>query len=136
MTRTITCRYLGRVESGDHADTIGYLTKIGMNFRGGIDNLLLMIEVRNMPEILTVLEQVSNYDHLLKERTMKDKSEEVWDILRMCDAGISFYVTNWQPADGVIFIPRENIIAIHTLSKEFVAKRSDVHKAKAAGGTS
>ena len=120
MSKTITCHYMGAIEKDAHETTIQYLTKIGMNPWAGADGAALMIEINEVPEIVTSLEAATG-------------SEQIWDVFKISDAGVSLYVTNWQPADGLIFIPTENIIALHTLSSEFIAKTSGFHKAKAGG---
>ena len=44
-----------------------------------------------------------------------------WQIIKLSKAGVSLYVAHGT-GDGTIFIPFENIVAIHTIDEDFLEK--------------
>jgi hypothetical protein len=133
MSGTITGSFFGSFEKSSLDETVKYLDKIGLKFLSGIEGLMFMIEVRDMPAIILAIEEVEHSNYVMKlEGSAKESPPTTWNILRMNDAGVCLYVTNYQPADGWIFLPRENIVAIHTLNREFVQNCSNSTERTAA----
>lgn len=78
------------------------------------------IEVRDVPEIMAVVEHV--------ERSRPRVNDHAWQIHRISDEGIVLYLAThngsrgkdikWK--EGYIFIPMENVIAIHNVDQVFL----------------
>ena len=98
-----------------------------------MENVPFIIEVRDLPEAVSALEEIAYRNQLMKDTgKVKDNVTRIWDILRINDEGVSLYITNSpeseQIADAFIFIPRENIIAIHTVDREFLESCFDFQR--------
>ena len=84
---------------------------MGMPFASNVvDTLLFHVEIEETPRILLKLEQ-KGYLKSMKE----------WHILRISSEGIVLYIAS-PHGDGYIFIPRDRIISIHTIEREFFDK--------------
>ncbi|MBU0494719.1 MAG: hypothetical protein KKA73_15145 [Chloroflexi bacterium] len=100
MSETITGRFFA-VREKDFQDSIGFLDRLGMAIaEGTMDSLFFHIQVREKPEALRRLEETS-------------RSKAYYHILRISYAGIMFSVPG-PHRNSYLFIPRENILAIHT----------------------
>lgn len=75
----------------------------------------ITVELKELPEALLELKRVG----------YKDAQENKWMIDRISDVGITLLINNIAPDASIpqttIFIPKENIICIHSLFGNFVS---------------
>lgn len=108
MNRTITGKFFA-VREEDYQGTMDYLRLLGLpSASNEVDSLLFHVEIRETPKILLKLEQK---DYV--------KAANEWHILRISSEGIVFYVAS-PHGDGYIFVPRENIVSVHTIDQKFL----------------
>ena len=107
------------VEKNSFDETIDYLNKIGVSTGPRTASVDLLIELREKPTIIRILEE------------MEMKAGKVWDVLKIGEVGISLYVAHGT-GDGTIFIPSANVTAIHTIDEQFLEKYSAPRELKVA----
>ncbi|MCF2149694.1 hypothetical protein IQ276_025330 [Desmonostoc muscorum LEGE 12446] len=81
-----------------------------MTFSSGIEKNFFYIELKELPEILFKLEQ---------RGYLEIRSKEAWDIIKISVEGVVLYIVE-QCGDGYVFLPKENIISIYTIDKNFL----------------
>lgn len=73
-----------------------------------------IVEVKELPEVFSKLNLIG----------YEDPKEGKWMLSNICDEGITFIINNIAPDASIpqatIFIPKENIICIHSLTEEFI----------------
>ncbi len=121
MTRTLTAW----VGTGDEEvnEIIAYFKKLGIWLPTLKENEIhtFSIEVKKVPEIMAVLE---HRDYFRKDQIAR------WQILKFTDEGVSFYLVSRKHKDDewqecYIFIPKENIVAIHNIDRIFLESISN-----------
>ncbi|MCC5620574.1 hypothetical protein [Nostoc sp. CHAB 5715] len=123
MSKTIIGKFFS-INDDDLEDTIDYLKQLGMTFGNGIEKNLFYIELKQLPEILFKLEQ---------RGYLEIYSREAWDIRKISVEGVVLYIVE-EYGDGYIFLPKENIVSIHTIEEEFldaIAQKNQLRKIKA-----
>ena len=114
MSKTIVAQFTG---AGDEniEETVKYLDQIGMSltYRGKFEDVLFNIELQSIPDIMLILEGRGYF----KERP------KIWDMIRLTTEGVALYVPI-AVADAYVFIPKETIICIHTVSEYFLREMS------------
>lgn len=91
---------------------IDMLRKIGFDFtyKETYNKTIFVIELREAISILELLKLTGYFD-------WRQDSGEIWDLNNITEYGISIYMASIA-GDGSVFIPMNNIIAIHTISCE------------------
>jgi hypothetical protein len=114
MSKTIAAKFTG-VGDENVEETVKYLDQIGMSltYRGKFEDVLFSIELQLVPEIMLVLERTGYF----KERP------KIWEMIRLTTEGVALYVSI-AVADAYVFIPKETIICIHTVSEYFLREMS------------
>ncbi|MEH2086504.1 hypothetical protein [Nostoc sp.] len=123
MSQTIIGKFF-TIKDDDLEDTTEYLKKSGMTFGNGIEKNLFYIELKELPEILFKLEQ---------RGYLEIYSREAWDIIKISVEGVVLYIAE-EYGDGYVFLPKENIVSIHTIEEEFldaIAQKNQLRKIKA-----
>ncbi len=104
----------------NNKQTLDYFERLGFIIPNlEYESLPVYLELRDIPEIIITLEQAGY---------LKDKSFKNLPIQNISDEGISLYlVSHSEPKfkdvrwkECCIFIPKENIIAIHNVDSEFL----------------
>lgn len=75
-----------------------------MTFASGVTDQVFVFELKNTPEIVIRLEGAGFHGSGSRE----------WQIIGLSEHGVCLYLAN-QAGDGYVFIPRENIIAMHSI---------------------
>jgi len=109
MSQTIIGKFF-TINHDDLEDTTEYLKKLGMTFSSGLEKKFFYIELKELPEILFKLEQ---------RGYLEIGSKEAWDIIKISVEGVVLYIVE-QCGDGYVFLPKENIISIYTIDKDFL----------------
>jgi hypothetical protein len=110
MNSTLVAKLLGREEQ-DFEETKEYFKRVGMTFAHGLKDDLFHIEVRESPAIIDTLKENGYF---------VEESNSPLDILRISAQGVVLYFSIAE-MDGYVFIPKENIISIHTISERFIS---------------
>lgn len=76
-----------------------------------LNEQLLMIEVKDYPEIISQLEDF---------RYFSRGDQKEWWFQDVTKQGITIYVVHRNAGDGYIFIPFNNVIAIHIIEEKFL----------------
>ena len=105
MRDTIRCRVMSIEPDGMEE----FLSSRGMTFATGLESQIFNIELKQKPEILD----------RVAIALAKNPDEMVWDIMHANEHGISFYIYS-TVSDHYLFIPKENVLAIHTVDKDFL----------------
>ncbi|MHC5828470.1 MAG: hypothetical protein ACYT04_74390, partial [Nostoc sp.] len=87
-------------------------------FHNGIENKLFHIELKQLPEILFKLEQ---------RGYLEIYSREAWDIIKISVEGVVLYICA-ECGDGYVFLPKENIVSIHTIEEEFLDEIAQINQ--------
>lgn len=123
MSQTIIGKFF-TINDDDLEDTTEYLKQLGMTFDNGIEKNLFHIELKELPEILFQLDQRGYFEI---------PSKEAWDIIKISVEGVVLYIVE-EYGDGYVFLPKENIVSIHTIKEEFldaIAQKNQLRKIKA-----
>lgn len=110
MSKTIIGDFF-TIRDEDLEETTEYLSQLGMTFNGGIEKCLFSIQLRELPEILCKLEQSGYFDF--------QGGAKEWQILKISSDGVALYIAS-PVGDGYIFLPKSNIISIHTIGKKYL----------------
>ncbi|MEH1938817.1 MAG: hypothetical protein V7L01_01180 [Nostoc sp.] len=123
MTQTIIGKFFS-INDDDLEDTIDYLKQLGMTFGNGIEKNLFYIELKQLPEILFKLQE---------RGYLEIYSREAWDIIKISVEGVVLFIVE-EYGTGYVFLPKENIVSIHTIEEEFldaIVQKNQLRKIKA-----
>lgn len=83
----------------------------GMTYHFGLEKQIFLIELREKPSILTRLEAAGYFSR---------DNKRVWEMLSITDNGLTIYLANREAGDGYVFIPLNNVLAIHTVNENWL----------------
>ncbi len=127
--KTLKVHFASSKEANEAA---AYLESVGIYFpSNGRDEPVAMfhIEVKELPEVISTL-------HYSGYPSEKLESDIEWMLHRFTEKGVSlvFYAFNVRKPEQIyerfVFIPVENIIAIHTIDDEFLTLTREQAKAR------
>lgn len=108
------------ISTEDIERTTAFFSSMGMTFHSGLYDpkieRIFLIELKYYPEILVKLEAAGYFSK------QKGETGNIWDILSITEKGVSLYLVGpGITGDDYLFIPMENIIAIHEFDEKDVA---------------
>ncbi|AMV47835.1 hypothetical protein [Paraburkholderia caribensis] len=106
MSQTITVAIF-------YVDTLKeFLETQGMTFDAGLEGEVFLVELRDKPEVLVKLEAAGFFS---------DHKRATWNLAHMTSTGMTLYLLHPVVGDGYVFVPFNNIVAIHTVTDEWAA---------------
>ena len=88
-----------------------FLESQGLTFANGLVDRVLSIDLREKPLILVELEAAGFFAGV---------SRTTWDLYSLTSAGMTLYLAHRDAGDGYVFIPFDNILAIHTVNSAWL----------------
>ncbi|MBX9346027.1 hypothetical protein K5M36_02900 [Chromobacterium vaccinii] len=87
-----------------------------MTFIKGLNGNTFFFDLREKPSMLIQLEAAGYF---------KPEEKPIWDMHSITEHGVTLYLCNLEAGDEYFYIPFSNILAVHTVSDEWL---QDVRK--------